>query len=114
LNILAVDDDDLVLTNTVEMLEDLGHQVQAVGSAQEALDCLERASFDLLITDHAMPQMTGAQLIEQVRKRYPRLAIILVSGYAELTPGQRIEVPRLAKPFSQAQLREAINERGPG
>lgn len=113
LNILAVDDDDLVLTNTVEMLEDLGHRVQAVGSAQEALGCLERASFDLLITDHAMPQMTGAQLIEQVHKRYPRLAIILVSGYAELTPGQRIEVPRLAKPFSQAQLREAINERGP-
>lgn len=114
LSILTVDDDELVLTNTVEMLQDLGHRVRAAGSAREALEWLAQAPFDLLITDHAMPQMTGAQLIEQVREYYPQLPIILVSGYAELMPGQRIDVPRLAKPFSQAQLRDAVNERAVG
>jgi signal transduction histidine kinase/PAS domain-containing protein len=109
LRILTVDDDELVLTNTVEMLRDVGHQVVAASSAREALEWLDRQAFDLLITDHAMPHMTGAQLINWVREQRPELPIILVSGYAELMPGQHVEVPRLAKPFSQAQLLEAVN-----
>lgn len=87
LRILAVDDDTLILMNTVALLEDLGHAVVEASSGQEALQKLESdGAFDLLITDHAMPQMTGGELIAQVSSRWPDIPIILASGYAEI-PG---------------------------
>ncbi len=109
LAILAVDDDDLVLTNTAEMLEDLGHHVAVAHSAKEALDLLERERYDLLVTDHAMPYMTGAQLALEVRARHPGLPVLMVSGYAELPTGVRLDLPRLSKPFTQRQLAEAVD-----
>ena len=107
--VLAVDDDDLVLFNTAAMLEDLGHTVIQAASGRAALDALERADrVDLLITDHAMPGLTGAQLAEQTAERWPRLPVILATGYAELPSGEGADLPRLAKPFGQAQLADAI------
>jgi CheY-like chemotaxis protein len=108
LDILAVDDDELVLASTVEMLKDLGHRVRPVGSAREALEWLERHRFDLMLTDHAMPHMTGAQLIASVRERHPELPAILVSGYAEALDGQMPDTLRLAKPFSRQQLKDMV------
>ena len=109
LNILTVDDDELVLTNTVEMLRELGHHVRPASSAREAMGWLEQQAFDLLITDHAMPHMTGAQLAVQVLAQRPQMPVILVSGYADMMPGQAPDLPRLAKPFSQARLVEMVN-----
>lgn len=106
--ILAVDDDPLILMNIVEMLEDLGHGVTSVGSGRQALDLLGSGRFDLMVTDHAMPEMTGAQLISRARALCPDMAVILASGYAELPQDGSIDVPRLSKPFSQAQLAEAV------
>ena len=109
LNILAVDDDVLVLFNTAEMLRDEGHQVTTVHSAAQALDQVRETRFDLLITDHAMPKMTGAQLAQEVRNLQPSLPVLLVSGYAEFPAGTAAEqLPLLAKPFSQAALLGAI------
>ena len=66
--ILAVDDDPLVLTNTAAMLEDLGHACYAASSAQEALEILKSDDrIDLVITDQAMPRMTGLQLASAIR-----------------------------------------------
>ncbi|GAB2561871.1 PAS domain-containing protein [Dyella jejuensis] len=106
--VLVVDDDDLVLMNTVEMLEDLGYQVIPARSGRQALGMLQHTPFDLLITDHAMPHMTGAQLVAEVRKLRPALPIILATGYAELPPGLHAALPRLSKPFSQAMLADAV------
>ncbi len=109
LNILAVDDDVLVLFNTAEMLRDEGHQVTTVQAAPEALELLRETRFDLLITDHAMPKMTGAQLAQQARSFQPELPILLVSGYAEIPAGTAAHrLPLLAKPFSQRALLQAI------
>ncbi len=109
MRILAIDDDALVLMNTAEMLEDLGHQVIAVGSAREALDLLEDGNqFDLIVTDHAMPQMTGSQFAQQALRKWPKLKILLTTGYAELPSGADIGLRRLAKPFSQADLANGI------
>jgi CheY-like chemotaxis protein len=108
LRVLVVDDDALVLMSTTDMLEDLGHAVVAVESGDHALTQLEAATFDLIITDHAMPRMTGSQLADQVRARYPALNIILASGYAELPPDALGDVERLSKPFSQADLANAV------
>ncbi len=109
MRILAVDDDALVLMNTTAMLEDLGHTVREAYSGREALDLLlTDPQVDLVITDHAMPQMTGAQLASEIRTRWPDLPIVLATGYAELPSGNDPGLPRLSKPFSQNDLRRAL------
>ena len=110
LRVLAVDDDALILMNIVDMLEDLGHTVVSATSGRQALDHLAQRRFDLMITDHAMPHLTGAQLIKEARAKYPLMAVLLATGYAELPPGAMVEAPRLSKPFSQSGLRDAISK----
>ncbi|MFF0946639.1 PAS domain S-box protein [Rhizobium leguminosarum] len=110
LRIVAVDDDGLVLMNTTLMLEDLGHTVFEAMAGPEALDILRKQQVDLVICDHAMPRMTGAQLAQAIRSEWPDIPIILATGYAEIPEGAGIaNLPRLGKPFSQAQLAEAIS-----
>jgi CheY-like chemotaxis protein len=107
--VLVVDDDALVLMNTVMMLEDLGHTVLEANSGQKALEILRGGKkVDLLVTDQAMPRMTGAQFIKVVKAEWPDLPAILCSGYAELPPGIDPDVIRLAKPFRQEDLVRAI------
>jgi PAS domain S-box-containing protein len=108
--VLAVDDDALVLINTVAMLEELGHRVFPAASAQDALATLRREPVDLVITDHAMPLMTGLQLAEAIRADQPSLPVILATGYAELPPNTQPMLPRLSKPFLQRDLATAIRQ----
>jgi len=109
LRILAVDDDNLVLANVKAMLEDLGHNVIAVGSGTRALEAIDSMpDIDLLVTDQVMPMMTGLQLIEEMRARRPALPAILATGYAELPQGVCASIGRLAKPFTQRALAEAL------
>ncbi|MBB2817936.1 UNVERIFIED_ORG: PAS domain S-box-containing protein [Rhizobium esperanzae] len=109
LRIVAVDDDGLVLMNTTLMLEDLGHTVFEAMAGPEALHILRKEPVDLVICDHAMPRMTGAQLAEAIRSEWPKMPIILATGYADLPDGAGANLPRLGKPFSQAQLADAIS-----
>ncbi len=103
--ILFVDDDALIAMSTVDMLEDLGHAVVEASSGAEALKIIEDdGTIDLLITDHAMPRMTGSELAKAVRLLRPRLPILLATGYADLPEGDDLNLPRLAKPYDQAQL----------
>jgi signal transduction histidine kinase len=103
--ILFVDDDPLISGSTVALLEDLGHDVTEVHSAREALRLLEEGlRADLLITDHAMPGMTGMELADEVRRRRPQLPILLATGFAELEGVTVVDLPRLAKPYTQDQL----------
>ncbi len=109
LQTLPFRDDPLVLMNTTAMLEDLGHTVIDAMSGMEALEKLEGAGqVDLVITDHAMPSMTGSQLAQQIRARWPDLPVVLATGYAELPPGGNDALPRLSKPFSQAELAKIV------
>ncbi len=109
LRVILVDDDPLVLENAAAMLEDLGHAVTAARSGPEALAMLKDGPApDLVITDHAMPGMTGLQLLERVRAERPSLPVILATGYAELAPGLGEGLVRLSKPFGQAELARAI------
>jgi CheY-like chemotaxis protein len=112
--VLAVDDDPLVLTNTVAMLDELGHNVLAANSGDEAMVIFQRhPEIDLVLTDEVMPGLSGSQLAERVRELRPTAAVALVSGYADLhpTPGRGLaDLPRLAKPFTLAQLVGFIDE----
>ncbi|HEY1707312.1 MAG TPA: PAS domain S-box protein [Rhizomicrobium sp.] len=107
LTVLAVDDDGLVLMNTTAMLEDLGHTVIEASSGKEALAVIRNGTaVDLVITDQAMPRMTGAELAEIVATERPDLPILVATGYAQLPDG--IKLPRLSKPFGQDDLARAI------
>jgi signal transduction histidine kinase len=103
--VLVVDDDSMVAETTAEMLSDLGHTVLVTASALGAMDRIRSDSrIDLVITDHAMPGMTGIELAKQIRLARPELPIILATGYADLPGGDDLGLPRLSKPYRQAEL----------
>lgn len=111
LSILAVDDDPLILMNTAALLEDLGHKVYEANSGEEALGLFNiHGDIDLVVTDHAMPGMTGAQLAERLEILRPNIPLILATGYGELPVGFRKGAVKLGKPFSQAGLAEALSQ----
>jgi PAS domain S-box-containing protein len=101
---LLVDDEELVRMSTADMLAEFGYEVVEAASAAEALAKLDGGlEFDLLVTDHMMPGMNGADLAREVRDRVPGKPVLIVSGYAE-TEGIAPDLPRLTKPFRQADL----------
>jgi PAS domain S-box-containing protein len=108
LTILVVDDDAIVLMNAVAMIEDMGHRVYEATSGQAALDILDGAAIDLLITDYAMPGLSGTELIDAAAERRPQMKSALVSGYADLPEGTRATLSRLAKPYDDGDLRRLI------
>jgi len=108
--VLIVDDDLLVMTGMSAMIEDLGHTPIEVHSGAEAIAKLASGvEIDVVITDHAMPAMTGLQLARYLQDRYPELPVILATGYAEL-PGDAtsLGILRLAKPCNQYEIAMAI------
>jgi PAS domain S-box-containing protein len=109
--ILFVDDDPLIAMSTVEMLEDLGHHVIGVNSGLHALDIIKSEQpIDLMMTDQVMPGMTGVELAAASRELRPSLPILLATGYAELPEGAKLDLPRLAKPYHQDQLRDRLDQ----
>src|SRR5690606_4467957 len=108
LRILAVDDDPIILLNTATVLADMGHDVLQAESGEEALALLENHEVDLLLTDYAMPRMSGGELAHRALRANSDLRVIVASGYADLPDGKSLDVPRLAKPFTDAELAEAV------
>ena len=110
-SILVVEDDPRVSRATVAALEELGYRPIACGSGRDALLILERDSeIDLVITDVMMPEMTGPELVREVNRLYPWIAILFVTGYvgeagdADDLSGQQI----LRKPFTVSALSAAV------
>jgi signal transduction histidine kinase/ActR/RegA family two-component response regulator len=108
--VLIVDDDVLVMTGTSAMVQDLGHTPIEAHSAAEALRMLTSGlQVDVVLTDHAMPSMTGLQLAECIQAQFPGLPIILATGYAELPADPAaLGIARLAKPCTQLEIAAAI------
>jgi CheY-like chemotaxis protein len=89
------------------MLSEAGFEVLEAASAKEALSRLEAETFDLLVTDHLMPGMSGAELARTARERWPNLRLLIISGYADVDDIAP-DLPRLSKPFRQAELQAAL------
>jgi PAS domain S-box-containing protein len=114
ITVLAVDDDALVLMNTVAMLEDLGHTVFEAYSGKEALEILRREDcIDLVVTDQAMPKMTGTELAKVIRTEWPDIPVLLATGYADMGPRDEIGLPKLTKPYLPRDLAAAILRMNP-
>jgi PAS domain S-box-containing protein len=109
LTVLVVDDDSLVLASTLELLEELGHATFGATSAQEAIRVMRQQNgVQLVLTDHAMPKMTGAELLRALHAEWPGVGLILATGYADLGTEIPPSVVRLNKPFGHEQLERAI------
>jgi len=101
---LLIDDEDLVRMSTAHMLADLSYDVVEAASAEEALRLIDGGlSPDVLITDHLMPGMSGADLARRLKRSHPTLPVLIVSGYAD-EDGVDADIPRLTKPFRNAEL----------
>jgi PAS domain S-box-containing protein len=107
--ILVVEDDPIVLENTTATLEEKGHRVFQAASGEGAMRILQSESMiDLVLTDYAMPGMSGLQLAKAIRLEWPDMPLILATGYAELPPTAGVSMQRLNKPFTEMSLIEAI------
>ena len=107
---LLVDDEELVRMSTAHMLSEFGYDVVEAASGEAALQMMrDGMTPDLLVTDHLMPGMTGAHLVEAVQAIRPSLPVLIVSGYAE-TEGIDPAVPRITKPFRSSELAEMLSD----
>ena len=115
-HIVVVDDDRQLAAMLAKMLERLGYRVDACHTGQQVLAMLaeESQEMDLLITDMTMPEMTGAQLAEQVLARRPQLPIILCTGFSELINEELAKKAGMAaylmKPVSREKLAQTVRQ----
>ncbi|KAF1070830.1 MAG: Blue-light-activated protein [Pseudomonas citronellolis] len=108
-HILLVDDEELVRQTTALLLRDLGYQVSDARSAAVALRLVEAGLVpDVLVTDQIMAEQTGAQLAEILRQRLPHLPVLIISGYANLSPEQLCGFEVLSKPFRRNELADRL------
>ena len=107
--ILVVEDDPRVRSSTIEALQDLDYDPVACGSGAEAIALFESATFDLVISDVIMPEMTGPELIKHLKQDHDDFAVLFVTGYVgEGETGDLVGYELLRKPFTVGALANAV------
>jgi CheY-like chemotaxis protein len=114
LNILVVDDDERVCEVVAQYLRGDGHTVAMTTSGREAITETQRKRFDIIFLDRAMPQMSGDQTAELIKRLHPGLPIIMLTGFGALIEATDSR-PRavdavLGKPVTLGTLRETIEK----
>ena len=114
--VLLVDDDRVVLALAEEMLSSIGYRVTGARGGEEALRLFKAdiGRFDVVVTDLTMPQMTGADLAQELSRMRPERPIVLISGYSEALVQQKAgagSIRRLVqKPFTRAEIARALSQ----
>lgn len=110
--ILLVEDSELVRETTIEFLEELGYQVVAVESAEDALAKLASDRFDVVFTDVSLPGMSGVQMVKKALEADPRQRFVISSGYgADMEKhGFGSQVAVLSKPYDLASLERTLDQ----
>ncbi len=107
--ILLVEDDPRVRTATVDALEDLGYEPIACSSGAEALALFDSMEFDLVISDVIMPEMTGPEMVRELKSRRSDVAVLFVTGYVGEGEGEDlIGYDLLRKPFTVNTLSSSV------
>ena len=81
--ILFVDDESQILRAITRIFMDTEYEIITVESGKEALDILENQKVDVIVSDMKMPNMTGYELLSQVKKRFPSMVRIILSGFSD-------------------------------
>ena len=107
-HILVVDDEPFVLEAVALLLDSFGYDVSACGHPREALNKLQSHKVDIVLTDIKMPEMSGIELLEEIRKFNTEVPVILMTAYAELNMAieAKISVRELIASDMSARLPE--------
>jgi len=114
MKILVVDDDAIVIKSCRRILEAEGLEVTTVPGADEALEKIKQSEFDLLLMDVKMPRHDGIFLMREIKKNWPDIPIIVMSGYP--TPETISDVLKLGaaqfipKPFRPDELTKVVHQ----
>jgi CheY-like chemotaxis protein len=112
LRILAVDDDEVNLRLIRRMLEKLGHSVTPVAGGPEGLKLFREETFDLVVTDLTMPEMSGHEIAAEMKALNPKIPIIMLTGYSDMmdSGGEKPESVDhvVGKPISMEGISRAI------
>lgn len=115
--ILLIDDDADVRAPLATWLQRHGHEVSEAGNGVEGLARLEQGSFDVVVTDIIMPDMEGIETILHIRKRWPALPVVAISGGGSGEPSQALRPASrlgahatLRKPFRPSALGELVEQ----
>jgi DNA-binding response OmpR family regulator len=113
--IIVVDDEPSILLMLKKMLEKAGHEVDTASNGNEGIILFEKNKHDLLITDIIMPEKEGMETIIELRKKYPDLKIIAISGGGRISPEGYLPGAKLLganmvfqKPLIQKEFLEAV------
>jgi CheY-like chemotaxis protein len=108
--VLLVEDNPEVAVASTGLLEQLGYSVRWASDADAALKEIARDGIDFVLSDIVMPgKMDGLALARELKKRNPRLPILLASGYSEAAQNAKGEFPILRKPYRIHELNEALS-----
>ena len=114
--VLVVDDHDRARSTIREILETRGHEVREASSAAECFSAMEESAAELAIVDIVMPGKSGTETITDLKRLYPELRIIAISGYAEGSEADDLGIVRqyganglLPKPFATRQLFDMVD-----
>jgi CheY-like chemotaxis protein len=114
MDVLLVEDNQEVSLITVEYLTELGHRTVAVAAAESALERLTQRNFDAVLTDVSLPGMSGIELAKELVKQYPKLPVVISSGYGsnvEVMLGTRQPgVFVLPKPYDISTLEKTLSQ----
>lgn len=111
--ILVIDDEEIIHKSLRKILRRHGHAVDSAMRAQEGLDRLREAPYDLVLTDLMMPEMNGVELLEVMRKEGIAVPVIMITGYPTIRTAVEAlrlgAVDYLAKPFTRDELLGPVN-----
>jgi CheY-like chemotaxis protein len=114
-SILVVDDEPDIRDLLGRMLKAAGHQVVCVGNGLEATKAMTQHTIDVVLTDLLMPDKDGIEVITEIRRKYPAVRLIAMSGGGHVPRGQYLHIAKglgahalLAKPFERQELLDAI------